>query len=258
MATSANLAGEPVLTDNATVEARLGHVVDGFLHHDRPIVRPADDPVYRVVAGRPRPIRLGRGNAPAEIDLPFALRHPILALGGQMKATMALGGAAASWCRRISATWIRHAGWSCCGRPPTDLQALYGVRAQALCRDAHPGYASTRLARDWGLPVVPVFHHAAHASALAGEYATAGDWIVFTWDGTGLGPDGTIWGGEALVGAPAGGSGAPVSVRSGCPAATRRRVSPGAPPARWRGRPITPGRRTARMWGCCTRRGRAD
>ena len=65
VATSANLPGEPVLTDNATVEIRLGHVVDGFLHHDRPIVRPADDPVYRVIAGRPRPIRLGRGNAPA-------------------------------------------------------------------------------------------------------------------------------------------------------------------------------------------------
>jgi hydrogenase maturation protein HypF len=202
VATSANPSGEPVLTDNAMVEARLGHVVDGFLHHDRPIVRPADDPVYRVIAGRPRPIRLGRGNAPLEIDLPFALRRPMLALGGQMKATIALG-----WGRRVVVSphlgdMDTPRGVALLRQTAEDLQALYGVRAEALCRDAHPGYASARLARDWGMPVSQVFHHAAHASALAGEHAAAGDWIVFTWDGTGLGPDGTIWGGEALLGAP--------------------------------------------------------
>jgi len=58
---------------------RLGAVADAFLHHDRPIVRPADDPVYRVLAGTPRPIRLGRGNAPLEIELPFGLARPLLA-----------------------------------------------------------------------------------------------------------------------------------------------------------------------------------
>jgi hydrogenase maturation protein HypF len=202
VATSANPAGEPVLTDNATVETRLGHVVDGFLHHDRPIIRPADDPVYRVVAGRPRPIRLGRGNAPLEIDLPFPLRRPMLALGGQMKTTIALG-----WDRRIVVSphlgdMDTPRGVALLRQTAEDLQALYGVRAEALCRDAHPGYASARLVRDWGLPASTVFHHAAHASALVGEHEATGDWIVFTWDGTGLGPDGTIWGGEALLGAP--------------------------------------------------------
>lgn len=91
VATSGNLSGEPVLTDNAMAEQRLGGIADAFLHHDRPILRPADDPVYRIVARRPRPMRLGRGNAPLEIRLPFTLAQPVLALGGHLKNTIALG-----------------------------------------------------------------------------------------------------------------------------------------------------------------------
>ena len=65
IATSANISGEPVLIDNHEVEKRLTHVADVFLHHDRPIERPADDPVFRTIAGRPRPVRSGRGSAPS-------------------------------------------------------------------------------------------------------------------------------------------------------------------------------------------------
>src|SRR5664280_2905449 len=83
VATSGNVSGEPVLTDNGMAERYLAAVADAFLHHDRPIVRPADDPVYRVIANKPRPLRLGRGNAPFEIELSFALPRPLLALGGQ-------------------------------------------------------------------------------------------------------------------------------------------------------------------------------
>jgi hydrogenase maturation protein HypF len=200
VATSANITGEPVLTDNAEVEARLGRVADAFLHHDRPIARPADDPVVRVILGKARPLRLGRGNAPLEIDLPFALPRPVLALGGHLKNTVALG-----WQRR--AVVSPHLGDMDAPRSlallkqvATDLQALYGVRAEALACDAHPGYATTRLAASWGLPVTKVFHHHAHASALAGEFPRRDPCLVFTWDGTGYGEDGTVWGGEALLG----------------------------------------------------------
>jgi hydrogenase maturation protein HypF len=90
VATSANLSGEPVLTDNATVENRLSHVARAFLHHDRPIERPADDPVFRPIAGRVRPLRLGRGFAPCELALPFELDRPVLAAGAHMKNTITL------------------------------------------------------------------------------------------------------------------------------------------------------------------------
>ena len=83
-----------------------------------------------------------------------------------------------------------------------DLQALYRVDACRIVCDAHPGYASARWALAQNLPATRVQHHAAHASALAGEHPEVGRWLVFVWDGIGLGSDGNLWGGEALAGAP--------------------------------------------------------
>jgi hydrogenase maturation protein HypF len=202
VATSGNITGEPVLTDNEMAEARLGAVADAFLHHNRSIVRPADDPVYRVIADKPRPIRLGRGNAPAEIELPFALPRPLLALGGHLKNTVALG-----WESRVVVSphlgdMDTPRGLELLKSVATDLQSLYGVRAQAVLCDAHPGYATTRLAPRLGLAASRIFHHEAHASALAGEFGPSHDWLVFTWDGAGFGRDESMWGGEALLGRP--------------------------------------------------------
>jgi hydrogenase maturation protein HypF len=83
-----------------------------------------------------------------------------------------------------------------------DIQSLYDVKAQAIVCDLHPAYSSSRWAEQQGLPVIRVQHHAAHASALAGEHPDIDDWLVFTWDGVGYGGDGTLWGGEALLGNP--------------------------------------------------------
>jgi hydrogenase maturation protein HypF len=202
VATSGNISGEPVLTDNEMAEARLGTIADGFLHHDRVIVRPADDPVYRVIGGKPRPLRLGRGNAPTEIELSFSLSRPLLALGGHLKNTIALG-----WGHRAVVSphlgdMDTPRGLELLKSVAADLQALYGVRAEKVVCDAHPGYATTPLALGLELPVTKIFHHEAHASALAEEFDAIADWLVFTWDGAGFGRDGTIWGGEALLGQP--------------------------------------------------------
>lgn len=202
VATSGNLSGEPVLTANAEAQTRLAHLADTFLHHDRPIVRPADDPVYRSIAGAPRPIRLGRGSAPLELELPGALAEPVLALGSHMKNTVCL-----AWGTR--AVVSPHIGELDSARSldtlaqvADNLQRLYQVCATRLLLDRHPGYGYRRYARDSGLPVFEAWHHFAHASALVWEFPHEKDWIVFAWDGTGLGEDGSIWGGEALVGTP--------------------------------------------------------
>ena len=202
VATSGNLSGEPVLTDNAEAQTRLAHLADAFLHHDRPIVRPADDPVYRVIAGVPRPLRLGRGSAPLEFDLPVPLAEPVLALGSHMKNTVCL-----AWGTR--AVVSPHIGeldtvrsLDTLAQVAADLQQLYQVRAARLLVDRHPGYGYRRYARDNGLPSTEVWHHHAHASALAWEFPEVNEWIVFAWDGVGLGEDGTLWGGEAFTGAP--------------------------------------------------------
>lgn len=202
IATSANISGEPVLTEKSEVEARLGHVAEAFLHHDRPIARPADDPVYRAIDGRLRPLRLGRGCVPLELPLPCRLEQPVLATGGHMKNTIAL-----AWDDRILIS--PHIGdlgtarsLDLFSRTITDLQALYGVRATKVLSDAHPGYASTRWAERCGLPLQRIFHHQAHASGVYADGGGREDWLVFTWDGVGYGEDGTLQGGEALLGRP--------------------------------------------------------
>jgi hydrogenase maturation protein HypF len=202
IATSANISGEPVLTDNAETETRLAHVADAFLHHNRPIERPADDPVFRIIHDRPRPLRHGRGYAPFEQALPFSLEQPVLAVGGHMKNTIAL-----AWDQRIVVS--PHIGDMGNARSQKvfeksirDLQSLYQVSAEIVLCDAHPGYVSSRWAQRCGLPVHQVFHHHAHAAATCDTQQAAKTRLVFTWDGVGYGEDGTLWGGEALLGHP--------------------------------------------------------
>jgi len=202
LATSANISGEPVLTDNAEVEQRLAHVAEACLHHDRPIERPADDPVFRSIAGRPRPIRLGRGFTPGEFMLPFELEKPLLAVGAHMKNTITL-----AWNNR--AVMSPHIGEMDSARSLAvfektiaDLQRLYNVKVEQLVCDAHPGYTTSRWANKQGLPLSTVYHHHAHASSAYYECAAGEPLLVFTWDGVGLGVDGSLWGGEALLGVP--------------------------------------------------------
>lgn len=207
VATSGNISGEPVITDVDDAEQRLNRLADTFLHHDRPIVRPADDSVVRRIAGRVRPLRIGRGMAPAELGLPFEA-PPMLAVGGHMKNTVALG-------FRQRAVVSPHIGemdtvrsLEVFSRVLADLPRLYQVEPRYLVCDAHPSYASSRWARRQGRPLVEVFHHHAHAGAVwaeAGPQHTGAEGeplLVMTWDGVGFGEDETLWGGEALLGRP--------------------------------------------------------
>ena len=202
VATSANLSGEPVLTDPDAVVQRLGEVADAFLHHNRPIRRPADDAVFRRLSGKLRPLRLGRGLAPLELRLRTPLQQPMLALGADLKNTIALG----MDDRVIVSPHLGDLGaprsLSVFEQVIDDLCRLYGVQPERWICDAHPGYHSHRWVMAQDRPVQTVFHHAAHASALFEECAIEGPMLVFTWDGLGYGQDGTLWGGEALWGRP--------------------------------------------------------
>ncbi len=202
VATSGNLSGEPVLTEPEDAQARLAEVADGFLHHDRPIARPADDPVVRIVAGVARPIRLGRGNSPLELDLPIPIRVPTLAVGAYMKNTVALAWETRAVVSPHIGDLASPRGRAIFAQVAHDLQLLYGVRAEHIAHDAHPRFPNTRWARESGLPTQAVWHHDAHAAAVAGEFPSDTPLLCFTWDGLGLGEDGTLWGGEALLGRP--------------------------------------------------------
>jgi hydrogenase maturation protein HypF len=202
VATSGNRSGEPVLTSPREAEQGLAGVADGFLHHDRDIVRPAEDPLMRLVAGAVRPLRLGRGTAPLELRLPVPVDSPTLAVGAFGKNTVAL-----AWGdRAVVSPHIGDQGsaraQSALEQVCSDLQRLYGVVARRVVHDAHPGFPNSRWARALGLPARAVWHHHAHASALAGEFGRDDAILCFAWDGNGLGPDRTLWGGEALLGRP--------------------------------------------------------
>lgn len=202
VATSANLSGEPVLCEEHDVNRKLQNVADAVLHHNRAILRPADDSVYRIIGKQPRPIRLGRGIAPLELDLPWAVPRPILALGGHLKTTLTL-----AWENRaVISPHIGNLGnpaaLDLLIRLSRDFQELYQVNAEIIVCDQHPGFMPHEWATALGCEIKTVLHHHAHASALLGEHAHNDDALVFTWDGMGFGDDQTLWGGETLLGKP--------------------------------------------------------
>jgi len=207
LATSANLSGEPIITDNIDASKRLKNLCDAFLHNNRVIVRPADDPVIVQNNFNPQIIRTGRGISPTEFTLPFTLERPVLAAGGHIKNTIAL-----AWKNRMVISANNNdlgnlRSYQAFQQGINDLQQLYQVKAEHIICDAHPGYASTQWANQAGLPVSKIFHHHAHASSLtleslANNRQNNHNWLVFTWDGTGLGADGSLWGGETFLGCP--------------------------------------------------------
>lgn len=201
--TSGNVSGEPLCTGNAEALERLGAVADGFLLHDRDIARPLDDSVVRVIGGRPVTLRLGRGLAPLPL-VPALTRgnagRDLLALGAHVKAAPALltGG---------HVVLGPHVGdletepaRAALARAADDLETLFGARAPdpGIVCDAHPDYASTRLAERRACSPVRVWHHHAHVLACQLDNENLGQVLGVCWDGTGLGPDGTLWGGEFL------------------------------------------------------------
>jgi len=198
VATSGNRSEEPICVDDDEARARLGDIADLFLGHDRPIARATDDSVARVVDGQVQTLRAGRGLAPLVVDLPAATRGA-LALGPHLKNTVAVA-------VRGRAIASGHVGdldhplaVDACRRATADLAAMWDVAPERVACDAHPEYTSTRLAEAQGLPVVRVQHHLAHALAIVADRGLTGPLCAVVWDGTGAGPDGTVWGGEVLV-----------------------------------------------------------
>lgn len=198
VATSGNLSDEPVCFRNDEALERLSAIADAFLMHDRPIARPVEDSVARVIAGRVTLLRRSRGYAPMPVSTRSDLR-PVLAAGAHQKNTTAIvtpGGIVLGAHLGDLATAASRAALD---RAARDLQSLYDVTPVAVACDAHPDYASTVWALASGLPAVPVQHHVAHVLACLAENDERPPVLGIAWDGAGLGPDGTIWGGEFLL-----------------------------------------------------------
>ena len=200
--TSGNLSDEPIAFEDEDALRRLSGIADLFLVHDRPIASRADDSVTRVVAGRPLVMRRSRGWAPRPVVLSRKVRRPVLAVGAQLKNTFCLA-------RGDEATLGPHVGdlddletYASFEAAVARLEAFLEVRPEAVACDLHPLYLSTRYAREraaaLGVPLVEVQHHHAHAAAAMAEHGLEGPVLALAWDGTGLGTDGAVWGGEVL------------------------------------------------------------
>jgi hydrogenase maturation protein HypF len=199
--TSGNVSGEPLAIEPTDALERLGAIADLFLVHDRPIARPADDSVVRLDGDTTRVLRRARGFAPSPITIEDG--PTVLALGPHQKSTIALAiGGQAILSQHLGDLGSARAV-ELHERTARELLAFHGARPDAIACDLHPDYASTRLAerlaRELGVPLVRVQHHHAHVAAALAELAIDEPVLGIAWDGTGAGPDGTIWGGEALL-----------------------------------------------------------
>ncbi len=207
VATSGNLSEEPIVTDDAGAVAKLGGMVAGILSHDRPIVRHVDDSVGTFLAGAFRLLRRARGYAP----MPVRVRGDwpaILAVGAHLKNTVALAVGDQVFVSQHIGDLETPEAMGAFERVIEDFLRMYDVRPAAIAHDLHPAYLSTGWALEAAarmeVPLVGVQHHHAHLAACLAEHGADGPALGVTWDGTGWGPNGTVWGGEFLRGDAAG------------------------------------------------------
>ena len=203
--TSGNLSGEPQVIGNDEAREKLAHLVDGFLMHDREIARRLDDGVERMTPQGPMVLRRGRGRAPGTLPLPpgFGDAPQVAAYGAHLKSAICLT-------KNGQALLSHHLGdlddpltWEEFVKADADYRALFDHRPALAACDLHRDYRSSAHAAGLGLPLVEVQHHHAHLAACLAENLwplDGGPVAGIILDGLGLGADGTVWGGEVLLG----------------------------------------------------------
>ncbi|MGH9489335.1 MAG: carbamoyltransferase HypF, partial [Terriglobales bacterium] len=202
--TSGNRGEEPLAIADAQAEGWLrepeARLAQAVLGHNRSIRYRADDSVARVIGGAARLIRRGRGYAPEPLDLGQP-GPPVVGLGAESKNTCCLTLDHFAVLGPHVGDWDRYETEAAYAAVVENLLSFGGVQPQAVGYDPHPGYAVSAWGRRRfaGLPQFPVQHHHAHIAAVLAEHRHPGPVIGLAWDGTGWGPDGTIWGGEVLV-----------------------------------------------------------
>lgn len=198
VATSGNLSDEPICTDEHEALHRLAGIADLFLVHNRPIARHVDDSVVRVLMGRELVLRRARGYAPLPVLVKEPL-PPLLAVGAHLKNTVALSVGRQVFISQHIGDLETPQALDAFRRVIADVKGLWGHQPQAVTCDMHPDYLSTQAAHGMGLPVVEVQHHVAHILSCMAENELQPPVLGVSWDGTGYGTDGTIWGGEFLI-----------------------------------------------------------
>ncbi|MDP2480283.1 MAG: carbamoyltransferase HypF [Candidatus Palauibacterales bacterium] len=211
--TSGNVSHEPICYRDEEALERLAGIADHFLLNDRPIETRTDDSVVRVVtvAGERSPmmLRRSRGFVPAPAGLPVDAPRPMVACGAHLKNTFSLARGARIWVGPHIGDLENYETLLSYEEGIAHLARLFEVEPEVIVHDLHPEYLSTRYARERaerppagsaGLELVGVQHHHAHLAGCLAEHGERGPALGAIFDGTGLGTDGTVWGGELLLG----------------------------------------------------------
>ena len=200
VATSGNLSDEPICIDEHEALDRLNGIADMFLTHNRPIVRHMDDSIVRIMMRRELVLRRARGYAPLPITI-IGIQHavPLLAVGAHLKNAIALTSEDNIFISQHIGDLETKESLDAFHRVITDFQSLYEVKPAQIVCDLHPDYLSSKFARSTGIPYIEVQHHYAHIASCMAENQLEGELLGVSWDGTGYGLDGNIWGGEFLL-----------------------------------------------------------
>ena len=204
--TSGNVSDEPIAFRDADALERLGPIADLILAHDRPIETRTDDSVVRSTAAGTLMLRRSRGYVPGALGLPSVPGAPqLLACGAEQKSTFCLARGGRAWVSHHIGDLENYETLISFTAGIEHFQGLFAVEPELVAHDMHPDYLSTKYALEReGVEHIAVQHHHAHLAACLAEHGEAGPAIGAIYDGTGYGPDGTIWGGELLAGGAAG------------------------------------------------------
>jgi hydrogenase maturation protein HypF len=208
VATSGNLSDEPICTDEHEALERLRGIADLLLVHNRPIIRHVDDSIVRVMLNRELVLRRARGYAPLPVPLPPLIvdSPPILAVGAHLKNSVALSVGDQVFVSQHIGDLETEQAHNAFRRTISDFQLLFETSPKIIAGDLHPDYLSTKFAHQLvsgnsNKPgstnaVITVQHHIAHVLSCMAENEIACPVLGVSWDGTGYGSDGTVWGGE--------------------------------------------------------------
>jgi hydrogenase maturation protein HypF len=201
IATSGNISDEPICIDEFEAVQKLGQIADFFLVHNRPIVRQVDDSIVRVILGRELVLRRARGYAPLPISLGKTSESPesdenYLALGAHLKNTVAIGKGRNIFVSQHIGDLATAEANNAFEKVIRDFRDMYQINHPIVVSDLHPDYLSTKYGENHFPEVERVQHHLAHFAACMAENQLDDEVIGVSWDGTGYGEDGAIWGGE--------------------------------------------------------------
>lgn len=202
--TSGNISGEPIIIEDRDMQKlyEKHEELFGVLSHDRRILTPLDDSVLRVVDGRVQFLRRARGYVPLPLLWDSADKSDnkkILALGGDLKAAFCIADSKMAVMSQYFGDLEDYDAYSAWQSAIERMCRLYDVESLVCACDLHPKYFSTNKAAELSEKIVQVQHHHAHIASVIAEHNLKGKVLGISFDGTGYGTDGKVWGGEVLL-----------------------------------------------------------